>query len=371
MPRSKNTQSRKGGAFPLQPEYPGVSHYRDRHGKLRWRYRNGAFTVNLGTAYGSPDFIRRYTAAVAGQRLPSSGGATVGVSQAPHGSLSRVIESWYQSPDFKRLAPITARNHRLIAEKLREAHGDKLVADLTLSDVKGLMAQKAATPSAANNLLKTLRPVLDHAQHDLSLIEHNPARDAKKYTTANPDGFHTWSEAEIDRFHAVWPLGSTADLAMSLMLYTGAARADVVKLGWGNIVNNRLQYRRQKMRHRAGVLIDIPIHPALWRRLEILPKDQDTFLQTIQGTERSAAGLGNVMREWCNTAKLPDCSSHGLRKACARRLAEAGATPHEIMATTGHKTLAEVERYTSKVARAGLADRGMEKLYGSQSKDVE
>lgn len=362
MPRSKRTQSPKAGTSPLLPEYPGVSHYRDRHGKLRWRYRKDGFTVNLGTTYGSPDFIRRYTAAQAGERLPSSGGAPVGVSQAPSGSLSRVIESWYQSPDFKRLAPITSRNHRHIAEKLRMQYGDSMVSDLTLANVKALMAQKAETPSAANNLLKTLRPILDHAQHDLGLIEHNPARDAKKYSVVNPDGFHTWTEGEIDRYQAVWPLGTTADLAMALMLYTGAARSDVVKLGWHNVVNNRLQYRRQKMLSRAGVLIDIPIHPALRQRIDMIPKEQETFLQTIQGTQRSASGLGNVMQEWAKKAKLSDCSSHGLRKACARRLAEAGATPHEIMSVTGHKTLSEVERYTSKVTRAGLADRAMDRI---------
>jgi integrase len=40
------------------------------------------------------------------------------------------------------------------------------------------------------------------------------------------------------------------------------------------------------------------------------------------------------------------CKTHGLRKAAARRLAEA----KQIQAITGHKTLAEVERYTRKAA---------------------
>ena len=38
------------------------------------------------------------------------------------------------------------------------------------------------------------------------------------------------------------------------------------------------------------------------------------------------------------------CELHGLRKAAARRLAEAGCSASEIMAITGKKTLAEVER---------------------------
>ena len=67
-------------------------------------------------------------------------------------------------------------------------------------------------------------------------------------------------------------------------------------------------------------------------------------------------GLGNLMREWCDQAGLPNCTSHGLRKAIARRLAEAGDSPHEIIAVTGHLTLAEVTRYTSEVNRHTIAD---------------
>jgi len=43
---------------------------------------------------------------------------------------------------------------------------------------------------------------------------------------------------------------------------------------------------------------------------------------------------------------LRNCSAHGLRKAAARRLAEAGCTEHEIAAITGHASLREVQRYT-------------------------
>ena len=56
------------------------------------------------------------------------------------------------------------------------------------------------------------------------------------------------------------------------------------------------------------------------------------------------------------------CKAHGLRKAAARRLAEAGCSASEIMAITGHKTLAEVERYTRAVRKKKLADAAMAKL---------
>jgi integrase/recombinase XerD len=55
-------------------------------------------------------------------------------------------------------------------------------------------------------------------------------------------------------------------------------------------------------------------------------------------------------------------TAHGLRKAAATRLAESGATPHEIMAITGHRTLDEVERYTRAVRQKQLADSAVAKL---------
>ncbi len=55
-----------------------------------------------------------------------------------------------------------------------------------------------------------------------------------------------------------------------------------------------------------------------------------------------------------------------LCKAIARRLAEAGCTPHQIGAITGHTTLKEVERYSASAARDGLADAGMAAMEGKK-----
>src|SRR5450631_2255442 len=93
-----------------------------------------------------------------------------------------------------------------------------------------------------------------------------------------------------------------------------------------------------------------------------------TFLHTGAGAPRSKKALGGDFRKWCDAAGLPKrCTMHGLRKGGARRLAEAGATPHEIMAITGHKTLSEVERYTKAVDRNRLAETAIKKLSQSRS----
>jgi len=67
--------------------------------------------------------------------------------------------------------------------------------------------------------------------------------------------------------------------------------------------------------------------------------------------------------ECAKEAGLPDRSGpHGLRKAAARRLAEAGCSPHEIAAITGHTSLREVERYTKAVEQKKLSVSAVAKL---------
>lgn len=167
----------------------------------------------------------------------------------------------------------------------------------------------------------------------------------------NKRGFHTWTEEELQAFFERHKVGSVAHTAVTLMLYTACARSAVVKLGWQNLKGDRLRYRRQKTGRVSAVLIDIPLHPELRKVLETLHKDKLTFLETRGGRSRSANGLGTAMRKWCDDAGLPKCSAHGLRKACATRLAEAGATEREIMAWTGHNSPTMVQVYAGNTHR--------------------
>ena len=61
-------------------------------------------------------------------------------------------------------------------------------------------------------------------------------------------------------------------------------------------------------------------------------------------------------------ANLRHCSAHGLRKAAARRLAEAGCSEHEIAAITGHASSAELRVYTRAVNQKRLAVAAMAKV---------
>jgi integrase len=70
-----------------------------------------------------------------------------------------------------------------------------------------------------------------------------------------------------------------------------------------------------------------------------------------------------MMADAIAKASLSDrCVPHGLRKAAARRLAEAGCTEKQIAAVTGHTTLKEVARYTRAANQERLAADAVARL---------
>jgi integrase len=129
-------------------------------------------------------------------------------------------------------------------------------------------------------------------------------------------------------------------------------------MGRQHIRNGLLIVRQQK----TGVELEIPVLTPLVTAIAETPSDHLTFLTTQFGKPFTAAGFGNWFREQCNLADLPHCSAHGLRKAAARLLAEAGCTEHEIALITGHASLREVARYTKAADQKRLAVTAMDKV---------
>ena len=116
--------------------------------------------------------------------------------------------------------------------------------------------------------------------------------------------------------------------------------------------------RQQK----TGNEVEIPLNPALKKAIGSVPRSNLTFLTTTQGAPFTPAGFGNWFRDRCNEAGLKGCTAHGLRKAAARRLAEAGATANEIIAVTGHSNVTEVTTYTREAENRRLTSQGMNKV---------
>jgi integrase len=186
------------------------------------------------------------------------------------------------------------------------------------------------------------------------LVESNPARDVVRLKNASA-GHHSWTGEEVEQYEARHPVGSKARLALALLLYTGARRSDVVRLGRQHVKAGWIKFVAQKNRRRRPITIELPLPPELARIIEATPSSGLTFLQTEYGRPFTAAGFGGWFRDRCDEAGLHHCSAHGLRKAGATRAAENGATAHELMAIFGWLTLKEAERYTAAAQRRRLA----------------
>lgn len=324
-----------------------IHRYKNCRGKeVIYFRRRGQKRIRLPGPVGSPAFMKAYNAALAGdgEKQPS-------VKAPPSGSLSALCEAYYRSADFTRLSESTKATYSGIIENFRAKHGHKPVAKLEARHVRGFIDDKSDTPAAANNLLRMLKLLMRHAL-ERDWIKVDPTQ-AVRPVRNRTDGFATWSEDDIARYEAFHPVGTRERLAFALLLYTGARRSDVVKLGWQHIQGDRLVFRQQK----TGGRVSIPIHKELSAILTTAPRDRLAFLSTRYGKPFTPESFGNWFRDTCKGAGLSDeLSAHGLRKAVARRLAEAGCTPHEIASVTGHSTLKEVERYTKEANRDQLAE---------------
>jgi integrase len=93
------------------------------------------------------------------------------------------------------------------------------------------------------------------------------------------------------------------------------------------------------------------------------PSDGLTLIGDRYGRPIQRSALTELVKRAAKAARLPShCLPHGLRKAILRRLAESGGTAKEIAGVSGHKTLEEIELYTSAADQQKLAAAAMNKL---------
>ena len=210
-------------------------------GKRRVRFRKNGFSVYLTGIPWSPEFMAQYALALQGVQAQA---CEVVAQRTIAGTFDALVVSYYRSPEFRGLKPSTQTMRRNIIERFRNEHGSKPVRPLSRSHIKSIIAAKASTPEAANNLLKVLRVVLEHAV-EMGMITTNPTIGVKGYRN-DGEGIHTWNEAEVAQFEATHPIGTKARLALELLLDTGQRRSDVVRMGWQHLQSDCIAVRQEK-----------------------------------------------------------------------------------------------------------------------------
>jgi integrase len=301
-----------------------------------------------------------YEAAIGGAAVRPTNLVEIGASRTMVGTVNHAIVGYYQSGAFAALAVATRAMRRAVLERFRIDHGDKRIALLRREHVARLLGK--LKPYAQRNMLKTLRGLMAFALADC-LIEADPTLGVKPARVGKSAGFYSWTEDDIAAFERHHAVGTKPRLAFALMLYLGLRRSDVVRIGPQHVRNGMVSFKPQKTKGSTGFVLHCPLHPDLAAIIAATPSEHLTFLATEFGKPFAAAGFGNWMRERCDEAGLKHCSSHGLRKGCARRLAEAGASVNEIAAVTGHADLREVEVYTRAADNGRMAGAAMARMH--------
>lgn len=228
-----------------------------------------------------------------------------------------------------------------------------MAAHLTTEDMADDLDPLA--PNAAADRLKARRAICGYGKQK-RFFGADPSLAARHKPIPKTIGYPAGTDTEIEAFRKRWPIGSVQRLCFGLAFWTGARISDAVKIGPGTIGRDGvLQFTQQKTgeptfipwrctlpAYAARMITDRKLmHTALDARSE----KRMTFLAMRQGRSRPSKALGHFMSDAGTEMDIAK-SAHGLRKARAKALAEAGATVHQIMAWTGHITLEEVEHYT-------------------------
>lgn len=324
--------------------------FQDRHGRARWYFRRHGRRVALPGLPWSPEFMAAYQAAENGET------PTIGENRTVAGTVGELVARYLASNAYTSLAPTTRQSYKCHIERFREQYGAAPLSGLEAEHIRALVAAQAISSSHSANTLRTVLRTLLAYGVDEEMLKVNPATDVKKMRVKIV-GHRTWEEEDIAAYEAKHPIGTREQLAFTLMLYTGQRRTDIARLGPKHISNGILTIRQSK----TGNVVSFPVHSVLRDVIDRTPSvGAVCFLPRPDGQPMSPGTLSNMFSEWAAAAGVPAGSTcHGLRKAACRRLAEAGCSTHEIMAISGHKSLAEVEKYTLAANMAKLGKSAM------------
>jgi integrase len=325
--------------------------------------RPGHARIRLPGLPGSAEFMQAYQLA-----LSDIVSSEVGRSRTMPGTISALVVTYYASTAFADLGEATRRYRRWLIEKLRAEAGNYPVKLLEPKHVEAMLA-KIAKPHMRKQWLKMLRGLMAYAVQ-IGMRADDPTAGFK-IKQRQGDGIRTWGEDEIEIFRRQHPLGSRARLAFELLLNTVQRRSDVIRMGRQHVRQTADGPVIAVTQQKTKAKLVLPLLPELVAAIEALPTQHLTFLTTANGKPYTGTGFGSWFREQCDAAGLRGFSAHGLRKAGCRRLAEAGCSEKQIAAWSGHRSLAEVARYTRAADQGMLARAAVDKMRTSTVKQAD
>jgi integrase len=268
------------------------------------------------------------------------------------GTVGHTIKAYLSSPEFNQLAPGSKKGYRNALDTIRDHWGKFRIEQPERKHVMALRDKYSDKPGKANTLLRILG-VLFRFAVDRGLRADNPTRGVPRLKQG--EGHKPWTEDAIAQFLQSAP-EDMCD-ALLLGLYTGQRRGDVQRMSWADYDGQGINVRQQK----TGARLWIPVHPKLKAMLDAKERVSPLIL-TRSGKPMTDATIRHRWSKAVQAAGLDGHTFHGLRYTATANLFEAGATPQEAAAITGHKSLAMLEKYGRSAQQKLLAQSAIKKL---------
>lgn len=337
---------------------PYIQEWTDPDGRT-WRYvRKGKKRVRLKLEPDDPSYLNEYQAAVA--LIDYEPGSTASAPGTWHALIDEYLES---SAFLKKVKTPKSREERKRACKLiRAKWGAKHVSGCRREDVERWQDKLMETPGKANNLLRAIKKLLAFGEGRGFTFD----RSILKIEKLELGAWRSWTDLEMQKFVDTWALGTRERLIFDLALYTGQRKADLMDMTREHLDGDIIGVAQQK----TGERLAIQLHPYLKGSLKAFKSNGLAIIQDGAGQPMTSRSFHDAIATAIDAAGLPTaCVLHGLRKAAARRLAEAGASTQEIMAITGHRTLGMIEHYTRGANQKKLAKSAILKLWRDRKKE--
>lgn len=307
--------------------------------------------IRIKAEYGTPAFEAAYQAALRGEK-PISG------SPVRSGSLEWLITRYREVAAWTALSVATRRQRENILKQIIKSAGKEPFTAITEATIAAGRDRRGSTPAQARHFIDTMRGLFAWAK-DAQFVKVNPAAGIKYPTARKSQGFPVWTEADITKYEAHWPIGSRERVWLSVLLYTGLRRGDAVRLGRQHVRDGVATIRTEKSQ--GQIEVTIPLLPALQEALRAGPTGELSFICGANGKPLTKESFGNLFRDACRAAGI-NKSAHGVRKAGATRAANNGATVAELEAIFGWVGGRMASHYTRSADRVRLARGAIGKL---------
>ncbi|RPI39137.1 MAG: hypothetical protein EHM67_10520, partial [Hyphomicrobiaceae bacterium] len=197
----------------------------------------------------------------------------IGAERSPGGTLNAAIVAYYGSSHFTEgLGATTQKNRRYTLDAFRcekgegnsVARGERQLAQLDRAHLGKIIGKLKAGKQHA--MIKALKPFFDFCVGQM-LMKDNPAIGLALAKKPKTQGHYSWTERDIERFSRRHPVGTTAHLAMAIMLYTGLRISDARLFGPEHIYDGMVRVRPKKTSRTTGNVVEFRAHPDLQRVL--------------------------------------------------------------------------------------------------------